>query len=111
MLSTKTLFAPGKVSSELDEMTTGIFAGVNRRDRLPPELPSRFVTFNFKSYTREEFLEVAQEVIIGWLGKDPDPARYVAERVVLRTKDACQAIQVAKLCDSPEEVDLFEGGV
>jgi len=96
---------------EVDQMTTWIFAGVNRRDRLPPELLSRFVTFDFKPYSREEFLEVAQEVIISQLGKDPDLARYVAERVVLRTKDVRQAIQVAKLCDSPKEVDRFEGAV
>ncbi len=95
---------------EVDQMTTWIFAGVNRRDRLPPELLSRFVTFDFKPYTREEFLEVAEAVITGQLGKDRDLARYVAERVVLRTKDVRQAIQVAKLCDSPEEVDRYEGG-
>ena len=53
---------------------------------------------------------MAQEVITGQLGKDPDLARYVAERV-LRTKDVRQAIQVAKLCDSREEVDRFEAGV
>ena len=85
-------------------MTTWIFAGVNRRDRLPQELLSRFVTFDFKHYTREEFLDVAQEVIPGRLGKDPNLARYVAERMVLRTKNVRQTIQVAKLCDSPEEV-------
>ena len=67
------------------------------------------MTFDFKPYTREEFQEVAQEVITGQLGKDPDLARYVVERVVLRTKDVCQAIQVAKLCDSTEEVDRIEG--
>ena len=77
-------------------MTTWVFAAVNVRDRLPPELLSRFVTFDFKPYTREEFLEVAQEVITGQLDKDPDLARYVAERVVLRTKDVRQAIHVAK---------------
>ena len=53
---------------------------------------------------------MAQEVITGQLGKDPDLAHYVAERVVLRTEDVRQAIQVAKLYDSPEEVDRFEGG-
>jgi hypothetical protein len=54
---------------------------------------------------------VAEAVITGQLGKDPDLARYGAERVVLRTKDVRQAIQVAKLCESPEEVDRFEGGL
>ena len=38
-------------------------------------------------------------------------ARYIAERVVLRTKDVRQTIQVAKLCDSPEEVGRVEVGV
>ena len=54
---------------------------------------------------------MAHEVITSQLGKDPHLARYVAERVVLRTKDVRQAIQVAKLCDSAEEVDRFEGGL
>jgi len=48
---------------------------VNRRDHLPPELLSRFVTFDFKPYTREEFLEAAEEVITGQPGKDTDLAR------------------------------------
>ena len=34
--------------------------------------------------------------------KGPDLARYVADRLALRMKDVRQAIQVAKLCDSPE---------
>tara|TARA_Y100000310_G_C20120969_1_gene551419 strand:+ start:210 stop:479 length:270 start_codon:yes stop_codon:yes gene_type:complete len=87
-----------------------IFAGVTRQDRLPPEFLSRFGTFDFKPYTREEFLEVAEAVITGQLGKEPDLARYVAESVVLRTKDVRQAIQVAKLCDTAEEAGRFEGG-
>ena len=41
---------------EVDQMTTSIFADVNRRDRLPLEPLSRFVTFDFRPYTREEFL-------------------------------------------------------
>ena len=36
-------------------------------------------------YTREEFLEVDQKVITGQLGKDPDRARYIDKRVVMRT--------------------------
>ena len=54
-------------------MTTWISANVNRKDRLLPELLSRFVTFDFKPCTRKEFLDVAQEVITGQLGKDPEP--------------------------------------
>ena len=66
--------------------------------------------FRLQALHRGEFLEANQEVITGQLGKDPDLAHYVAERVVLRTKDIRQAIQVAKLCDSPEEVDGVRSG-
>jgi hypothetical protein len=67
------------------------------------------VSFDFKPYTGEEFPEVAQEVITGRPGKVREQARCIAERVVLRTEDVHQAIQVAKLCDYPEDVDRFEG--
>ena len=45
------------------------------------------------------------------MGNGPDLARYIAERVVMHTKDVRQAIQVVKLCGTPEEVERFEGGV
>ncbi len=56
-------------------MVTWVYAGVNRSDKLPPELLSRFITFNFETYTREEFLEVALEVITKHHGKDAALAR------------------------------------
>ena len=36
--------------------------------------------------------------------------RRVSERVSQRTRDARQAIHVAHLCDTEEEVDRFESG-
>jgi len=95
---------------EVERMATWVFAGVNRRDRLPPELLSRFVEFEFNSYTREEFIQVAVSVITG-LGKDPELARYIAEKVCLRTLDVRQAIQVSKLVSNRDEVDRFEEGI
>jgi len=94
---------------EVEQMTTTVFAGCNQRDRLPPELLSRFVEFSFTTYSRDEFIEVAVHVITSQLGKDEDLARYIAEQVVKRTKDVRQAIQVGELVDTPEEVDRFEG--
>ena len=44
---------------------------------------------------------MAQEIITRHLGKEPDLAGYVAERVALHTKDVSQAIQLANLSDSP----------
>jgi hypothetical protein len=80
------------------------------REKLPPELLSRFVEFQFTPYSHEEFIEVATAVIAGLLGKDPSLARYIAERLSRRTRDVRQAIHVAQLCDTQEEVDRFEEG-
>ena len=96
---------------DINQMTSWFVAGVNRSEELPPERLSRYVTVNFETYTREEFLEVAQEVITKQHGKDPALARYIAEAVLKRTRDVRQAVQVAKLCDSPEEVHRFESGI
>ncbi|MFC1935973.1 hypothetical protein ACFLX9_04410 [Chloroflexota bacterium] len=93
---------------DVDRMTTWVFAGCNRRDRLPPELLSRFVEFQFTPYSREDFVGVAVAVITGRLGKDEDLAHYIAEQVSQRTRDVRQAIHVAQLCDSRKEVDRFE---
>jgi Holliday junction DNA helicase RuvB len=95
---------------EVERMTTWVFAGVNRKDRLPPELLSRFVVFDFVPYTRNQFIEVAVAVITGQLGKDAGLSRYIAERVALRTLDVRNAIHVAQLCDNQQEVDRFESG-
>ena len=84
---------------EVDQLTNWSFAGVYGRDCPPPELLSQLVTFRFKHYIREEFMEVVQEAITGQLAKDPDLARYVSERVVLRVANVCPVIQLAKLCD------------
>lgn len=95
---------------DVERMTVSVFAGVNRKERLPPELVSRFVVFDFVPYTRVQFIEVAVAVITGQLGKDAALARYIAEKVALRTLDVRNAIHVAQLCETQEEVDRFERG-
>ncbi|MDP3064780.1 MAG: hypothetical protein Q8O40_16510 [Chloroflexota bacterium] len=92
---------------EVERMATWVFAGCNRRERLPPELLSRFVEFQFSPYTREEFIRVAVAVITRQVGRDASLAQYIAERVAQRTTDVRQAIHVAQLCDTPDEVDRF----
>jgi len=59
---------------EVEQMVRWVFAGCNRQDRLPPELLSWFVEFQFTPYSREEFIEVAAAVVSGPLGKDPSLA-------------------------------------
>ena len=64
--------------------------------------------FQFTPYSKEDFVCVAVAVITGQLDKDRDLATYIAERVSQRTRDVRQAIHVAQLCDTQEEVDRFE---
>ena len=92
---------------QVERMTVTVFAGVNRKDRLPPELVSRFITFDFAPYSRQEFVEIAVAVITRQLGKPEDLARYIAERVAQRTVDVRQAVQIGKLVDTKEELDRF----
>ncbi|KKN22114.1 hypothetical protein LCGC14_0918620 [marine sediment metagenome] len=94
---------------DVKHMTVTVFAGVNKIEKLPPELLSRFIRFNFNAYTLQEFVDVATTVITS-MGKEPNLAQYIAERVAVRTRDVRQAIQLAKLVDSREDVDRFEGG-
>ena len=93
-----------------EQMTTWVFAGVNRKNRLPPELLSRFITFDFKAYSEQEFVDVVVSVLTQQLGKELGLADYIARRVAQRTLDPRQAIQLAKLVDREEEVDRFEDG-
>ena len=44
------------------------------------------------------------------MGKDPRLARYVAERVVLRTEDVRQPFRMAKHHDIQEEMKSFRMG-
>ena len=94
-----------------EQMTTWVFAGVNRKDRLPPELLSRFITLDFKTYSEQEFVNVVVSVLTQQLGKEPALAEYIARRVGQRTCDPRQAILLAKLVHTEEEVDRFEQGV
>ncbi|MEK7847706.1 MAG: hypothetical protein AAB270_02150, partial [Chloroflexota bacterium] len=48
-------------------------------------------------------------VITRQMGKDASLAQYIAEKVALATADVRQAIHVAQLCDTQEEVDRFLG--
>ncbi len=76
---------------------------------LPPELLSRFLVFDFKPYSEREFIEVAIAVITRHLGKDPKLAEHIARRVVQRSRDVRQAVQLAKLVETRGEVDRFFG--
>jgi Holliday junction DNA helicase RuvB len=88
-------------------LNTRIFAASNTT-RMPPELLSRFMVLHFKPYARENFLMVAGNVLRKREGLEPKLSAYIAERIwalPARFADPRQAIRVARLAKTREEVD------
>lgn len=97
-----------KVSRDQAQMQTWVFAGVNNAGHLPPELLSRFLKFRFGVYTAAEFREIVAGLVVRELGKDRAFGEYVADTVGRRSSDVRQALHVARLCNTPAEVDHLE---
>jgi len=83
-----------------------VVGACNSIDRLPKELLSRFMIFHFKEYSDEEFLKVVVNVLKKLENKDEEFAKYVAFKLLaMGKKDVRDAIKIARLCDSKEDVD------
>ncbi|MDD5476299.1 MAG: ATP-binding protein [Syntrophales bacterium] len=88
-------------------LRTKVFAASNTL-KMAPELLSRFMVLRFKPYSRDEFLLVAANLLRKTEGIDGDLAGYITERVwslSRRFPDPRQAIRVARLAKTREEVD------
>ena len=91
------------------KLNTLVFATCNRPERLPPELRSRFLTLHFREYSPDDFRRVVAGVLTRREGVDPELAAYIADRLAGRTRDVRDAVRVARLCNSREEVDAMIG--
>jgi replication-associated recombination protein RarA len=90
-----------------EAMNTRVFACANRKDKLSPELMSRFATFVLRPYTAAEFHTITTKVLIRDEGKTAEMASYIADKVasVLQSFDVRAAIRVARLSCTNDEVD------
>jgi len=86
-------------------MKVWVFAAANRINKLPRELLDRFWVFNLKPYTKEEYLQVVTNVLVKRYGKDPELAKYIAERVSEYSLSPREAIRYARLCSDKRCVD------
>lgn len=84
-----------------------VIAACNTDRFLPPELKSRFLIIRLKPYTREEFINIVKSILVNREGVDPELAEYIAIKCVdkLRTRDPRDAIKIASLVSTKEEVD------
>ena len=89
------------------KLRTKVFAASNTL-KMAPELLSRFMVLRFKPYSRGEFLLVATNLLRKTEGIDSDLASYITEKVwnlSQRFPDPRQAVRVARLAKTKEEVD------
>jgi len=88
-------------------LNTRVFAACNREDKLDPALYSRFLVLRFTEYTAEEYIKLVPKVLVKREGVDPQLAEYIAASLAPFTRDVRDAIKVARMARTKEEVDLL----
>lgn len=88
------------------QLDTVVFAAANTLKRLPEEVQSRFQVLHFREYSRAEFLEIVTHALKR-RGFDEGLSKHVAKAVwdILESRDPRQAVRIAKLASTVEDVD------
>jgi len=81
-------------------LKTWVFAAVNRDDKLPVELKSRFLPYHVREYGKQEFKEVARNVLVKREHMGEDTAVSIAEKVAEYSRDVRDAMKIARLYGS-----------
>lgn len=86
-------------------LDTVVFACCNQI-KIPEEILSRFEIIEFKRYSKDEFIHVVKNLLVR-RGKEDELAEYIAKTVAedLQTTDPREAVRIAKLCNTKEDVD------
>jgi replication-associated recombination protein RarA len=84
-----------------------VFATVNRIDRIPEEIKSRFLVFKLSPYDKEDFIKVSVNYLTNGQGKSEELARYIAETVwnTNLAKDIRTVINIAKISFSLQDAE------
>jgi len=89
-------------------LNTMVVAAANNISKLPKELVSRFAVFRFAPYSQEEFVRVCEGVLTRE-GVSTELARYIAKVVYNYRPDIREAVRVARLAKTKDEVDEVIG--
>jgi len=87
------------------KMKTWVFAAANIARRMPPELLDRFQVFYLRPYDGDTLKRVIMKCLMKREGKNEELAKYVAEKVVSMGGTVRDAIRIARIAASKEEVD------
>ena len=85
------------------KVKTWVFAAVNRDDKLPRELKSRFLPYYLREYSEQEFKKVARAVLMKRERMDEEIAANIADKVAAYSKDVRDAVKVARLYHSKDQ--------
>ena len=85
-------------------LNTIVVAAANNIGKIPRELVSRFAVFRYTPYSQEEFIQVC-EGILTREGVSRELARYIAKVVYNYRPDVREAVRVARLAKTKDEVD------
>jgi len=90
-----------------EHMKTWVFAACNTAKGLPPELLDRFLVFHLKPYDRETLKRVIVKTLTMREGVARDLADYIAEKVANIYGSVRDAVKLARLAKTKEDVDKF----
>ena len=82
-----------------------VLAACNRLDPIPAPILSRFMVVRIKPLSEEGYKRVVAGILVKREGVDPELARYIAEKLAPITRDPRDAIRVARMAWSKEDVD------
>ncbi|MEM2220897.1 MAG: AAA family ATPase [Ignisphaera sp.] len=88
-------------------MKTWVFASANTTRGLPPELLDRFWKVYLKPYDRETLIRVVKSCLKKLEGINDELAGYIAQRVADIGLSVRDAVRVARIAKTKEEVDKF----
>lgn len=90
---------------EVERMTTWVFGGANRDEKIWPELKSRFFTIQLREYSQADFIQIATSVLITREKTEPSLANLIAAGLSRHTRDVREAIHFGRLCRNRSDVD------
>lgn len=83
------------------------FCAGNRKDKLSPELLSRFTIMYIPEYTEEELRGVIKKILTEREGKTEEEAEIIADLTIgyLESKDPRDAIKIARLAKTKDDLE------
>lgn len=89
----------------LELSNTRVFAGCNSTRNIPGPILDRMQVIRFRSYTRQEFMQVAINVLTKRMGLNNNLSEYIADETWEFSHSVRQAIRIGKMAKTKEEVN------